>query len=353
MPTAPACGSWASPITAESLVVGAVSLGEVVVDGETVWWAESRPAEDGRTVVVADGDDRVGEETNVRTLVHEYGGAAWWVADGMLVYSEYADQRLYRLDPGGTPVALTPEPAVKGGDRYADGRPTPDRAWYVCVRESHPDGGGEPINAVVAVALDGSQRVEVLVSGPDFVSSPRPSPDGRRLAWIQWDHPEMPWDDTELWVADLGDGTVSGARRVAAEGESFFQPEWNSDGVLHVVTDRDGWWHLHRLDDNCLVQLTSGSFEVGVPQWVFGRSRYAFVGDEVWFTRREDGVDRLGVLGVAGRVTDLEVEATEIEAVAARGDGVVVVAASWTAEPAVLAITRGGWEVLSLSLIHI
>ena len=347
MPTAPACGSWASPITAESLVVGAVSLGEVVVDGETVWWAESRPAEDGRTVVVADGADRVGEETNVRTLVHEYGGAAWWVADGMLVYSEYADQRLYRLDPGGTPVALTPEPAVKGGDRYADGRPTPDRAWYVCVRESHPAGGGEPTNAVVAVALDGSQRVEVLVSGPDFVSSPRPSPDGRRLAWIQWDHPEMPWDDTELWVADLGDGTVSGARRVAAEGESFFQPEWNSDGVLHVVTDRDGWWHLHRLDDNRLVQLTSGSFEVGVPQWVFGRSRYAFVGDEVWFTRREDGVDRLGVLGVAGRVTDLEVEATEIEAVAARGDGVVVVAASWTAEPAVLAITRGGCEVLS------
>ena len=107
MPTAPACGSWASPITAESLVVGAVSLGEVVVDGETVWWAESRPAEDGRTVVVADGADRVGEETNVRTLVHEYGGAAWWVADGMLVYSEYADQRLYRLDPGGTPVSYT------------------------------------------------------------------------------------------------------------------------------------------------------------------------------------------------------------------------------------------------------
>lgn len=210
-------GSWGSPITAGLLVAGAASPTEVVVDGDRVWWSESRPDEGGRSVVVCDGVDAVSPEVNVRTLVHEYGGGAWWAFGGTLVYSDHSDQRLYRMDAGGSPTALTPKPGSPREFRYADGRPTPDGRWYVCIRESHRQGS-EPANELVAVALDGSLRLEVLMSGPDFVSSPRISPDGGRLAWVQWDHPNLPWDDTELWVADFDDGVISGPCLVGGGG---------------------------------------------------------------------------------------------------------------------------------------
>ncbi len=348
------CGSWGSPLTAGLLVAGAASPGEVVVDGGRVWWSEARPGEGGRTVVVCDGVDAVPAEVNVRTLVHEYGGGAWWSYSGTLVYSDHSDQRLYRLDAGGSPTALTPEPESARALRYADGRPTPDGNWYVCVRESHGQGS-EPANELVAVALDGSLVVKALVSGPDFVSSPRMSPDGAHLAWVQWDHPNLPWDDTQLWVADFDDGVVSGGCRVdgvaggeAGSGESFFQPEWNAGGVLHVVTDRDGWWHLYRLGgDGSLEQLTSGRFEVATPQWVFGLSRYAFVGDEVWFARRVGGVDKMSVLAVDGAISDLDLDATSIGSVSEFDDGVVAVVASWVNEPAVVAVGPDGVDELS------
>jgi len=363
-------GSWPSPITARSLVAGAVGLGEVMVDGADIWWAEARPDEGGRTVVVRrtpDGAvvDAVPEGVDVRSGVHEYGGGAWCVVGGVLVHADRSDERLVRREPGRSgvePVVLTPEPDLPRGLRYADGRITPDGRWYICVRESHTGGGSEPANELVAVAMDGSGRVEVLVSGPDFVSNPRVSSDGQHLVWIQWDHPDLPWDDTTLWVGDLSPaGRLTGPRRVARpagvdggdSNESFFQPEWRTDGVLHVVTDRDGWWHLYRPDPSTddLKRLTTGNFEVATPQWVFGLSRYALVGDDVWFARREDGMDHLAVLSVDGTVTEVEPlsansPATSISSLAAHGDGVVLVAASWTTEPALVAVTRTSTEVL-------
>ena len=167
------CGTWNSVITSEMLVGGAVRLGEVVSDGEDVWWAESRPDEGGRTVLVRNGTDQLDENSKVRTLVHEYGGGAWWVKNEVLVYSQYSDQRLYLLNKSGDPIPLTPETETEQSIRYADGRITDDEQWYVCVRELHVSSVKEPANEIVAVPLDGSQKVKVLVSGPDFVSSPR------------------------------------------------------------------------------------------------------------------------------------------------------------------------------------
>ena len=186
-------GSWPSPITPGALAAGSVRITTLVADGADLWWSETRPSAKGRTALVrrrADGSVRevTPPEANVRTRVHSYGGAAWWVHNGVLVYSDDADGRLRRLGPGDTePELLTPA----GPDCYADGRTTADGQWFVCVRER--SSRSEHVNEVVCVATDGSGRVEVVVSGADFYSDPRPSPSGDRLLWLQWDHPNMPW----------------------------------------------------------------------------------------------------------------------------------------------------------------
>ena len=218
-------GEWPSPVTAASLVQGAAGISEVIADPVRpwlLWWAESRPDEGGRTAVMccdlsgggaAAPVEFTGADANVRTRVHEYGGGSWWPHDGSLFYVEFADQRLRRLDqPGAEPVLLSAEPPSPGAWRYADGRVTPDGRWCVCVRERH-DTGGEPVNELAAVAADGSQTQRTLWAGSDFVMTPRVSPDGSMLAWISWDHPDMPWDATRLRVHRL-DGRR--ARRAGA-----------------------------------------------------------------------------------------------------------------------------------------
>lgn len=280
-------GAWPSPITASSLVEGVVTPSELVVDGDDVWWSESRPSEQGRVALVRWRDgattEPLGAEVNVRTRVHEYGGGAWWVANEVLYYSDFADSRLWRLDTsqaGATPVALTPEPRTPHALRYADGRPTPDGRWYICVREEHLEGV-EATNELVAVATDASGEVRDLVSGMDFYAAPRPSPDGNRLAWLQWAHPNMPWDETELWLGELRDGTIVTGRPVAgtAGGESIGQPEWSPDGVLHFVADRSGWSNLYSVGPDGRTPRVEGPFEIGEPHWVFGAARYAFAPD--------------------------------------------------------------------------
>jgi dipeptidyl aminopeptidase/acylaminoacyl peptidase len=303
-------GSWKSPIPAELLVVGAARLTDVQAQAGVTWWSESRPGEGGREQIVRrdpDGarHDLLGEGWSARTRVHEYGGGAWWVTAGepgaagpTVFFSNWADQRLYRLDPDGAdPVPLTGAPPQPHAWRYADGRCTPDQRHAVLVRESHADD--EVRNEIVAVRVDGSGPDDdpvVLATGPDFVAAPRISPDGARLAWLAWNHPDMPWDGTQLWVADL---TVDDAGRLAASGaaryaggrqESLVQPEWAPDGTLYVVSDRNEWWNVYRvgrpgeLEPVCPVQA-----EVGQPAWVFGQSRYAVGADgTVWFTVTAD-----------------------------------------------------------------
>ncbi len=335
-------GTWESLITSEMLVGGAVRLGEIVTDGDDVWWAESRPDEGGRTVIVRNGKDQTDKKTNVRTLVHEYGGSAWWVRNGTLVYSQYLDQRLYRRDKSGDSIPLTPESETQQSYRYADGRITNNEDWYVCVREIHTSSDEEPSNEIVAVPLDGSQQIRVLVSGPDFVSSPRVSKEGDQIAWVQWNHPNMPWDDTQLCIASLDEMVLSNQKVTKSKAESFFQPEWDDQGNLHVVSDRNNWWNLFRVDQSTneidLTSLTNIEAEIGLPQWVFGQSRYAFVGDEIWFVYREAGIDKLATLSSNGQFEQIKIDATEIESVTNYQDGIVATVSSWKAESSVMFI---------------
>jgi len=313
-PAVAAFGSWESPISAETLVSGAVGISEVCADGDDIWWAESRPSEGGRTAVMRHSAGATAEITPpdayVRTLVHEYGGAAWWADRGVLYYSDLSDQRLRRLTPGDLPVFLTPEPLVERGLRYADGRVTPDGRWLICVRERHPGALGpealndsakaaeqaasgvpaadsEPVNELVAVATDGSGAVVCLWSGSGFAASPRISPDGTKLAWISWDHPDMPWDSTVLRVHELahrvgGESPALGGELLAlGDGdEAWAEPDWTPDGRLLACSDRHEWWNLYEIDlGSAEVSLAvGGPFEIATPAWVFGMQRWA-VGD--------------------------------------------------------------------------
>ena len=283
MPTTAPYGSWKSPITTDLIVSGSIGLGEVALDGEDIYWVEMRPAEGGRMVVVKrtpDGEisDITPDPFSARTRVHEYGGGAYLVHEGTVYFSNYSDQRMYRQDSGEAPEPITPETDM----RYADGCFDAARNRVICVREDHTQDG-EPINAIVAVDALGKAEQVVLSQGSDFCSTPRISPDGSTLAWLTWDHPNMPWDGTLLLVASINDQGLLGEPQVVVGGktESIFQPEWSPDGAFHFVSDRSGWWNLWRWEDGQLRQLTDRNAEFGKPQWVFGSDTYSFASAEL------------------------------------------------------------------------
>ena len=283
MPTTAPYGSWKSPITTDLIVSGSIGLGQVALDGEDIYWVEMRPSEGGRMVLVKhdpEGEtvDVTPEPYSVRTRVHEYGGGAFLVHEEVVYFSNYSDQRIYRQENGGEPQAITPDVEM----RYADGCFDPARNRIICVRENHT-GEGEPVNCIVAVDVLGKTEQQVLSEGSDFCSNPRISPDGAKLAWLTWDHPNMPWDGTFLLVASFNDQGLLGEPLVVAGGrtESIFQPEWSPDNVLHYVSDRSGWWNLWRHENGQDRQLAKRSAEFGKPQWVFGSGTYSFASDEL------------------------------------------------------------------------
>lgn len=319
-------GAWKSPITSDLIVSQSIALGGGVFDGDDVYWLEGRPAEAGRNVIVRRAPDGTPSDVNpapfnARTRVHEYGGGAVLVDGGIVFFSNFADQRLYRVTPGSAPEAITLEAPL----RYADCVVDAARNRLVCVREDHTEAAlaahGEAVNTIAAIALDGSGAQQVLVSGNDFYSTPRLSPDGNTLAWLTWRHPNMPWDGTELWIAEVQpDGTLANAALVAGgEEESIFQPEWSPDGRLYFVSDRSGWWNLYRLAQEGAEPLTEMAAEFGAPQWVFGVSTYAFESAErIICTYTKDGVDYLASLDTVHKtLTPLNTPYTSIGSIQA------------------------------------
>jgi dipeptidyl aminopeptidase/acylaminoacyl peptidase len=353
MPKTSPYGAWLSPITSELIVAESIGLGGVQFDGADSYWLEGRPREQGRIVLVRHRPgsaplDVTPAGYNARTRVHEYGGGAAVVRDGTAYFSHMADQRLYRQAPGAAPVPLTPAGA---GHRYADGVIDLPRRRWIGVRESHAASGAVH-NAIVAVDLNTEDAGLILAGGNDFYAAPRLSPNGEQLAWLTWNHPNMPWVGTQLWVADVAsDGAIAATRMVAGSAdESVLQPEWSPEGVLYFISDRSGWWNLYRLEGDGIRPLCPREADFAQAPWMFAMSSYAFAGaGQLICSYWEDGIGRLarldlGTLGLA----PIDLPYTDYNSVCARAGEAVFRAASPTEVASIvrLELATGRTEVL-------
>jgi dipeptidyl aminopeptidase/acylaminoacyl peptidase len=333
-------GSWRSPFPIELLVAGKVGLleSQFDTDGQSIVWLESRPEEDGRQVLVrwtpgAKGDGKSGGTArdispagmNVRDRVHEYGGASYLVAGDLVLVSDFVTGRLHRVAGDRTSEPITPE----GAFRYADYELDEPRARLIAVREDH-SASGEAVNTLVSIPLGGSGDVEVLAQGRTFYSSPRLSPDGTRLAFLAWDHPNLPWDGTELFVAPVAaDGSLGRPEHVAGSTADWIaQPVWSPSGVLHFVAEPDGWMNLQRVGERGVEPVTRLEAEFAFPDWQFGFRNYAFAPDGTIFAiGRGDGADRLYRIPPNGVATPLDLPFTEMGDIDVAGDRAVFMAA--------------------------
>lgn len=302
-------GTWVSPVTTELMTTAVIGLGGVWVDGVDLLWLEARPFENGRTVLCrrrADGsiEDMTPPPFHVGSRVHEYGGGAFAAAGGVIVFSERKDGSVWIIEPGAPPRKIdTPE-----GCRYADFEFDPPRRRVIAVREDHrarPET--DPEAALVVLPLDPGGAETVLFTGPDFLSSPRLSSRAERLAFLAWDHPNMPWDGTRLLVADVNPDGGIGARALVAGGtpEAIVQPCWTPDDVLHFSSDRTGWWNIYALRDGTIEAVAPIEAEIGGPHWVFRQRFFApLPGAKFVASMVRDGI-RTAVLIEDGNITPL------------------------------------------------
>ena len=341
-PNAAPYGSWKSPITADVVAGGEVGLEQVRLDGDDVYWIERRSQEGGRKVIVRRSPDgRVTDVTppplNARTRVHEYGGGDYAVSGGTIVFANFTDQRLYVQRVGSPPRPLTAAASL----RYADGVIDRRRNLLFCVCEGHT-GHGEAINTLVSIDLQGGGAGNVLVSGNDFYSSPRLSPDGSQLAWLTWNHPNMPWDGTELWVGKLNeDKSISDrVRIVGGISESVVQPEWSPEGTLYFVSDRTGWWNLYRCRGRKVEPICPMDAEFGEPQWVFGNALYGFDSESrIICSYAKDGKWYLASIDtVTGELNTVEIPYSAISRIQTGGGRVVLIAASSTEPTSIVSL---------------
>lgn len=279
-------GGWPSPISAQSVVQGAKGLSNLAVDNGYVYWVESRPEENGRSTIMRQKEDQPDsppEEVlpvpwNARTRVHEYGGRSMLVNDGVVWFTHFTDQRIYRMTIGETPVAITPEDNIRFGACELDAT----RQRLICIREDHRVLG-EPQNTLVAIPTYGMSEGEILFEGSSFVSAASVSPDGKHIAFIAWDHPNMPWDNTHLWSASFDEnGKLNNLfEHNPGDSESAIDPQWDHDGNLYVLSDRNNWWSLYKVSGEGFtpLNLQPEQSEIGGPAWQIGKHYYRILND--------------------------------------------------------------------------
>lgn len=353
-------GSWKSAINADLLVQGSVRLSEATLVDGRYYWLESRPAEKGRSVLVQHCPtkgrrDLLPAPLSIRSKAHEYGGASYLV-DGNTIYFVLAgDQRLYRMDMD----KQVPEPlTAEGPYRYADLQLDRRRGRLLCVQEDFSDGG-EARARILAIALDKPLDSEprVLAEGADFYSNPALDPVGDRLSFLRWNHPNMPWDGTELCLAEIAEDGSAGAPRVVAggPGESVFQPQWSPEGELFYVSDRSNWWNIYRLGEGS--QPAEGSplwekaAEFATPQWVFGMSTYGFLNsDEILCTYTSEGRWHLAKIDIhEGSHEAIEQPCCDIESLRCESHKAVMIAAGSSRFPAVIGFDNHSGEFSTIA----
>ena len=334
-------GAWPSPVTADLIVRDSLRLGDVAAAAGAVYWTESRPGEHGRAALVRwspDGtcDDVLPPTFNVRSRVHEYGGGSFFVHGDTVFFSHDGDRRLYRQAGDRTPEPIS----APGPWAFADGVLDPRRRRVICVVEETADSRTR--NYLATLDADRTGAPQPLVAGADFYSNPRLSPDGTRCSWLSWNHPNLPWDGTELWVARLAeDGKDMEPACIAGTAdESVFQPAWSPDGQLFFASDRSGWWNLYRWDGDAVHRVTAMEAEFGMPQWVFGMSTYAFLSTSLLACAiHRGGAWDLGLVEVvSGTYTSLEMGFTDIQSVHTADGAIVAVAGSPEAAPALVRV---------------
>ncbi|WP_310485632.1 S9 family peptidase [Chamaesiphon sp. VAR_48_metabat_403] len=339
-------GSWKSPITADAIVADSIGLNSIVLDGTDIYWLESRPQEAGRSVIVrrdANGqiEDITPPEYNVRNRVHEYGGAAYTVLDGRVYFSNNSDNCLYIQDLRSPDPKLVTQLTHDTKKRYADLTIDTHLNRLICVQQEHDSADFEPLNTIVSINLTQPHHVSTLVGGCDFYAAPRLSPDGTKLAWLSWNHPNLPWDGTNLQMANVSNGYLAAPTSIAGgANETIFQPQWLSDDTLYFVSDRTGWGNLYSWCDGKVTPIYELAAEFSLPQWVFGMSTYALVGKHrIVCTYSQNGVWHLGLINtLSSHFTPLHVPYTDIASVRAVDNLLVCCAASTTQTNEIIAI---------------
>jgi dipeptidyl aminopeptidase/acylaminoacyl peptidase len=343
-------GCWRSPITSELIVAGTIGLGGVAIDGQDIYWLEGRPSEGGRNVLVRRTLDRqINDVTpapfNVRTRIHEYGGGSFLVVDRVIYFSNFADGRIYKQTSDSEPQALTEESKRCYGDLILDR----NRSRLICVCEDHSQDNSEPENTIVSIDLN-SGAVSILVSGDDFYSSPRLSPDGSWLAFISWNHPNMPWDETKLSLAKINtDGSLGETECVAGgKNESVCEPKWSPEGNLYFSSDRTGWWNLyHRARTGKVEPIYTMEAEFTYPHWVFGLSNYDFASEsQIICSYTQNGSWHLASLNTETKqLTKIDLPYTDISSIQVRGDRLVCLAGSSIEPTAAIAMNIETFDI--------